>query len=85
MIVVIMDVFAPVVPFIFATIHLCLLPSIALPVGDSMLSSDAVSAPLVEGEDDHPPGYPTKSIFGLIDRKKRASIARPFLVNANKK
>ena len=85
MIVVIMDVFAPVVPFIFATIYLRLLSSLALLVDVSLLPLNAVSAPLVEGEGDHPPGYLAKSIFGLIDRKKRASIARPFLVNANKK
>ena len=49
MIVVIMDVFAPVVPFIFATIYLRLLFSIALPVGVSLFPLDSISAPLVEG------------------------------------
>ena len=61
-----MNVFAPVVPFIFATISLRLLSSFALLVGVSLLPLEVVSAPLVEGEGDHPPGYLAKSILGLI-------------------
>ena len=66
MIVVIMDMFAPVVPFIFATIYLRLLSSLALLVGVSLLPLNAVSAPLVEGEGDHPPGYLAKTLLGWI-------------------
>ena len=45
-----MNVFAPVVPFIFATIYLRLLSSLDLLVGVSLLPLEAVSAPRVEGE-----------------------------------
>ena len=78
MIVAIMDVFAPVIPFIFATIYLRLFSSLALLVGVSLLPLEAVSAPLVEGEGAHSPGYPTKSIFGLIFKSNQKGPSGPF-------
>ena len=48
--------------------------------------SEAVFAPLVEGEGDHPPGYLANSIFGFIfKQEKDEHAARLFLVKGAKK